>query len=113
MRSLCSLPDTITTPRTDPIYNCHGYLTKVPVGAIEPFIDALTEPGETVADFFAGSGMTGLAAVRLGRSALLSDISVLGRHIASGYSTNVSHTLLQGAADKAVRAARAAVGELY
>ena len=87
---LKELPETITAPRTDPIYNCHGYLTKVPVGAIEPFIKAFTQPGDTVADFFAGSGMTGLAAVRLGRKAQLSDISVLGRHISKGYSTSVS-----------------------
>ena len=33
------LPDTITVPRTDPIYNCHTYLTKVPIGAIRPFIE--------------------------------------------------------------------------
>src|SRR5262245_42079441 len=59
-----TLPESITAPRTDPIYNCHGYLTKVPVGAIEPFIKTFTEPGDVVADFFAGSGMTGLAALR-------------------------------------------------
>src|ERR1017187_9149455 len=87
---LKTLPETITAPRTDPIYNCHGYLTKVPVGAIEPFIEAFTQPGDKVADFFAGSGMTGLAALRLGRQARLSDISVLGQHIARGYSTKVS-----------------------
>ena len=55
------LPDTITVPRTDPIYNCHAYLTKVPIDALQPFIQTFTKPGEVVADFFAGSGMTGLA----------------------------------------------------
>lgn len=113
MRPFGSLPESITTPRTDPIYNCHGYLTKVPVAAIEPFIETFTHPGETIADFFAGSGMTGLAAVRLGRKALLSDISVLGRHIATGYSTSVSPTRFQVVADEVVQAARTAVGQLY
>ena len=58
------LPEIVEAPRTDPIYNCHAYLTKVPVAAIEPFIRAFTDPGEVVVDFFAGSGMTGLAALR-------------------------------------------------
>jgi hypothetical protein len=111
--NLDRLPDTIVAPRTDPIYNCHGYLTKVPIAAIEPFIEAFSAPGEIVADLFAGSGMTGLAAVRLNRKARLSDISVLGRHIAQGYSTCVSQESLQAAASEVIESARLAVGDLY
>lgn len=107
------LPDTITAPRTDPIYNCHGYLTKVPVGAIEPFIHAFTKPDEVVADFFAGSGMTGLAAIRTGRKAKLSDISVLGQHIANGYLAQVDHRRFTEIAERVVDEARSAVGKLY
>ena len=33
------LPETITAPRTDAVYNCHAYLTKVPIAAIKPFIE--------------------------------------------------------------------------
>lgn len=106
-------PETVTAPRTDPVYNCHGYLTKVPIAAIEPFIQAFTRPGDTVADFFAGSGMTGLAAVRLGRKAKLSDIAVLGRHIAQGYLTEVGHQSLQAAANDVAARARKALGDLY
>ena len=61
--TLDSLPESITAPRTDAIYNCHAYLTKVPVAAVRPFIAALSAPGDTIVDFFAGSGMTGLAAL--------------------------------------------------
>lgn len=107
------LPETIAAPRTDAVYNCHGYLTKVPIGAIEPFIENFTRPGETVADFFAGSGMTGLAAARRGRKARLSDISVLGRHIAQGYVTAVAHERFEEAADQVIAKARAAIGGLY
>jgi len=78
------LPEIVTAPRTDAIYNCHSYLTKVPIAAIQPFIEAFTGPGDVVADFFAGSGMTGLAALSVNRRARLSDISVLGKHIAWG-----------------------------
>jgi DNA modification methylase len=108
-----TLPETITAPRTDSIYNCHGYLTKVPVGAIEPFIEAFTESGEVIVDFFAGSGMTGLAALKLGRKARLSDISALGRHIALGYSTSISPELFRQTADGVITRARSAIGELY
>lgn len=107
------LPETITAPRTDAVYNCHGYLTKVPIAAIEPFIDTFSKPGETIADFFAGSGMTGLAAIRRGRKTKLSDISVLGRHIAEGYLTEVSHERFERAAAGVAAKARSAIGDLY
>lgn len=107
------LPEIVEAPRTDPIYNCHAYLTKVPVAAIEPFIRAFTEPGEVVVDFFAGSGMTGLAALRTGRQARLSDISVLGRHIAKGYATEVPERAFRDAASAAMDRAREALGDLY
>ena len=107
------LPETITVPRTDPIYNCHAYLTKVPIGAIQPFIKAFTEPGDVVVDFFAGSGMTGLAALTVGRRARLSDISVLGQHIANGYLQEVSATGLLRVAGDVIHKARQAIGTLY
>lgn len=110
---LSRLPDAITAPRTDAVYNCHGYLTKVPIAAIEPFIDTFSRPGETVADFFAGSGMTGLAAMRRGRKGKLSDISVLGRHIARGYLAEVDHDRFEQAAAKVIADARGVIGDLY
>lgn len=110
---LNKLPETITAPRTDPIYNCHTYLTKVPISAIQPFIETFTKPGEVVVDFFAGSGMTGLAALTLDRRARLSDISVLGKHIAAGYLTDVSAKDLRDAADSVIQKAHKAAGTLY
>ena len=107
------LPETITAPRTDPIYNCHAYLTKVPIGAIQPFIQTFTKPGEVVADFFAGSGMTGLAALMLNRRARLNDISVLGKHIATGYLTDAPARDIRAAAHRVMAAARNALGALY
>lgn len=107
------IPNTITVPRTGPIYNGHAYLTKVPVGAILPFIRAYSRPGETVLDVFAGSGMTGVAAMMLGRNAELSDISRLGQHIGTGYLTRVDPTSLRTAAKRVVAAAREAIGDLY
>ena len=102
------LPETIAAPRTDPIYNCHAYLTKVPIGAIQPFIQTFTKPGEMVVDFFAGSGMTGLAALTLNRRARLSDISVLGKHIATGYLTDAPARDIRAVAHGVMAAARKA-----
>lgn len=110
---LDSLPENITAPRTDAAYNCHSYLTKVPVGAIRPFIETFTRPGDLVADIFAGSGMTGLAAATLGRRAALSDISMLGQHIARGYLTPVPHRRFRAEAERVMEEARATLGTLY
>ena len=111
--NLDAVPETITVPRTDAIYNCHAYLTKIPIAAIQPFIETFSNPGDVVVDFFAGSGMTGLAALTLGRKAHLSDISVLGRHIANGYLTEVVATELWDAAATVIRQAQNALGNLY
>ncbi len=111
--SVRNLPEVIVAPRTDAIYNCHAYLTKVPVAAIRPFIEAFSDRGELVADIFAGSGMTGLAAMMTGRKAALSDISALGRHIARGYLVDVPEERLVSAGAAVVAAARARLGELY
>lgn len=51
----------VSEGKTDPIYKAHSYHTKVPHMAIVPSILHYTEPGDTVLDGFAGSGMTGVA----------------------------------------------------
>ncbi len=107
------LPSVVRAPRTDAIYNCHAYLTKVPVEAIKPFIEALTDPDDVVVDIFAGSGMTGLAAASIGRVAVLSDISVLGQHIGRGYLSQATPSEVRRAAKDAVAAANDAIGDLY
>ncbi len=45
-----AVPDEIAVKRSDPIYNAHAYLTKIPVAAIVPFIEAYTERGDLVCD---------------------------------------------------------------
>ena len=107
------LPDILVAPRTDPIYNAHGYLTKVPVDAILPYISAFTAPGGLVVDLFAGSGMTAVAARIAGRAAIVNDISVLGRHIGEAYLTEVDPSQLRAVAARAVQQARLALSDLY
>lgn len=50
-----------------------GYPTQKPLGVMRRIIAASSNPGDLVLDFFAGSGSTGVAALNLGRRALLVD----------------------------------------
>ena len=107
------LPEAIQVKRTDPVYMAHAYLTKVPIAAITPFIQAFTTPSQVVLDPFAGSGMTGVAAALLGRRARLFDVSVLGRHIGTNYLNLVDGEVLRKHATAVATAARARLGDVY
>nr|MBP7881218.1 site-specific DNA-methyltransferase [Actinomyces sp.] len=50
-----------------------GYATQKPLGILRRIIQASSRPGDTVLDFFAGSGTTGVAASQLGRPFVLVD----------------------------------------
>ena len=88
-RSL-AVPAAVASSKTSSAYRAHSYPTKIPPGAIAPFIEASTEPGAIVLDPFAGSGMTGVAAMRTGRSAVLSDLSPGAVHLARSHTTRLA-----------------------
>lgn len=50
-----------------------GYPTQKPLGILRRIIRASSNPGDTVLDFFAGSGTTGVACKELGRNYILVD----------------------------------------
>ena len=50
-----------------------GYPTQKPKGILRRIIQASSKPGDTVLDFFAGSGTTGVVAAELGRTFILMD----------------------------------------
>ena len=71
-----------------------GYPTQKPLGILNRIIAVHTNPGDRVLDFFAGSGTTGEAAVRQGRSAVLVDnnpgaVGVMARRL--GFAGPVWH----------------------
>ena len=107
------LPSTVRVRRSDPVYMAHAYLTKVPVAAIVPFVEAFTEPGDVVLDPFAGSGMTGVAALVTGRRAMLYDVAALGQHIGSNYTNLVDTGQLRECGDLVARRARERIGDAY
>jgi DNA modification methylase/DNA-directed RNA polymerase subunit RPC12/RpoP len=107
------LNNVLRVKRSDPIYNAHSYLTKVPVGAIIPFIEEYSPVGGLVVDMFAGSGMTAIASKMTNRNALVSDISVLGRHIGLGYLSSVEPEKLHKIASEVVSDSKAKCGHNY
>jgi 16S rRNA G966 N2-methylase RsmD len=113
MSNIGRVREELVVGRGDPVYMAHGYLTKVPVPAIMPFIEAYTQPGDVVVDPFAGSGMTGVAAAALGRRARLFDISVLGQHIGRNYVSLVDRDQLAKQAQEVVRATRGRLADIY
>jgi len=50
-----------------------GYPTQKPLGVLRRIVQASSNPGDTVMDFFAGSGTTGAACLELGRQFILVD----------------------------------------
>ena len=50
-----------------------GYPTQKPLGILRRIVAASSNPGDTVMDFFAGSGTTGAACLEMGRKFILID----------------------------------------
>jgi site-specific DNA-methyltransferase (adenine-specific) len=69
-----------------------GYPTQKPLGILRRIVSVHSRPGDTVLDFFAGSGTAGEAALELGRSAVLVDdnpeaLQVMERRLAAWHPT--------------------------
>ncbi len=96
-----------------PVFNVHSYHTKIPPEAIEPFIAHHTLPGATVLDPFAGSGMTGVAARRLGRTAILNDLAPAAAHIAWNVTHASDPNELASAAARVMGRVKPLLEELY
>ena len=98
--------EDVRASKGSPAYRAHMYHTKVPPEAIESYIKHYTAPGGTVMDPFCGSGMTGVAALRQGRRALLSDLSPLATFLAYNHGAPVDVDELRGALERMLRAVR-------
>jgi 16S rRNA G966 N2-methylase RsmD/DNA-directed RNA polymerase subunit RPC12/RpoP len=80
--------------KSSKIYNMHMYWVKQDPYVVKEFIEHYTHPGDIVLDAFCGSGMTGVAALMAGRSAILFDISPACIHIARNYTTPIEPQIL-------------------
>lgn len=83
-----------------------GYPTQKPLGILNRIVRVHSNPGDRVLDFFAGSGTTGEAAVRNGRSAVLIDshadaVAVMRERLAFAKPNVHEHTAPGGASHAA------------
>ena len=90
-------PRSVAGQRNTAFYNAHSYHTKVPPEAISPFLKHFTRPGDVVLDPFCGTGMTGVAAMQLGRRAILNDLSVVAAHLSHNHTRPCNPIVLQEA----------------
>jgi hypothetical protein len=67
----------VSEGKNDPIYNAHGYHTKVPHKAIMRYILHYTKPGDIVFDGFCGTGMAGVAAQLCEDEAAITDLGYM------------------------------------
>jgi DNA modification methylase/predicted RNA-binding Zn-ribbon protein involved in translation (DUF1610 family) len=99
--------------KNSPFYNAHSYHTKVPPQGIEPFIEHYTGAGDLVLDPFCGSGMTGVAAVKLGRIPLLLDLSPIATFIAYNNCTPLDNRKFQNEAEDILNSLKDELSWLY
>src|SRR5260370_1843127 len=78
-----------------------GYATQKPLGILERIVRVHSNAGETVLDFFAGSGTTGEAAAKHGRRFLLVDesanaVKVMKQRLARYVEEEAESSVLRG-----------------
>lgn len=103
----------VKAARSGTIYDAHPYHTKVPPQGIEPYIEHYTRPGDVVLDPFCGTGMTGVAALKLGRHVILSDLSPAATHITYNYCMSVDVAALRREFERVKTAVRDEFDWLY
>ncbi len=82
-----------------------GYATQKPEGVLRRIVQASSNPGDWVLDFFAGSGTLGAVAAKLGRRFVLIDnnaeaISVMAKRLGDGSAAPIDFVEYPGAAER-------------
>jgi len=103
----------VTSQERHPVFAAHPYHTKVPPEVIRKLISHFCEEGGVVFDGFCGSGMTGVAALETGRSALLCDLSSVATFISGVNTTYFGATELKAALGEVIAAVEGRLGWLY
>ncbi|MCC6446257.1 MAG: hypothetical protein IT210_22740 [Armatimonadetes bacterium] len=103
----------VRASKASTVYQMHSYWTKKPYEAVREYIAHYTRPGDVVLDPFCGSGGTGLAALSLGRAAILGDLSPAAVFIARHYTSAIDPAAFRKAFHRVAEAARPAIEPLY
>ena len=91
------------------LHSVHGFAAKFPPQLPRAFIEALTDPGETVLDPMVGSGTTAVEALLLGRNALGFDLDPLARLVSRAKTAALRPEAVEDVARKVVDAAQLAL----
>lgn len=92
-----------TDRHAHPLYALHPFAARFPYGLPGYFIDALTEPGDTVLDPMCGSGITLLEGWAAGRAVIGVDLDPLARRQARARTTALGNTEVLEAGQVALR----------
>ena len=103
----------IDTNKNDKLTNAHSYHTKSPFHAIQQYIEHYSEKDDIVLDCFTGSGMTGIAAQKSGRKAILMDLSPIASFLAYNYNSSVNSDRFLIQAGNILRELEEELGWLY
>jgi DNA modification methylase/transcriptional regulator with XRE-family HTH domain len=94
-------------------YDAHTYHTKVPPQGIAELLNHYLPTGGLVLDPFAGSGMTGVAAIASGHDCILNELSPAACFIANRFTTRVEATEFHSIAHAVLRELEPIRRELY
>ena len=94
-------------------YDAHTYHTKVPPQGIFEFLNHYLPDGGLVLDPFAGSGMTGVAALVAGNDVILSDLSPAACFIAHNFTESIAPDAFVEALDRVLAPLAALREQLY
>ncbi len=83
-------------------YGVHGYFTSQIWNVVQEYIKNFSQPGDLVLDPFAGTGVTGIEAVVLGRRAINIDINPLSVFIIKTLATAIDPNALSDAYSQVV-----------
>lgn len=112
-REIPPFTESLRAGKNSQTYRAHSYHTKVPPEAIERLVRHYTREGRLVVDPFCGSGMAGIAAIRSGRHAVLSDLSPAAVHIARNYTTPCNPAKFLAAVTRVAEAVLPTMSWLY
>ncbi|MCG3155096.1 MAG: hypothetical protein DKINENOH_01698 [bacterium] len=103
----------VSEGKSDPIYQAFVYHTKVPPKAIARYIEHYCPADGIVFDGFCGAGMTGVAALQTGRTAILADLAPAATAIAASYTMPPDFQEAEQAAQELIRWLEQNCGWLY
>ncbi len=96
-----------------PEYLMHKYWARKPHNVVAEYIKHYSKEGEIILDPFAGSGVTAIEAIKLGRKAIATDLAPVATFITRNTVIPVKLEAVEGAFKKIEESCKEKIGELY